>query len=132
MSKRFVLLSGALTLIATSPLFALAQGLQFGTISGTLNSFKGVLNTLTTVIIGLALVFFFWGLAKFILAAGEEEAKDEGKRIMGWGILAFVIMIGIWGIVNFLISIFGNTTTAPPIPQVPGTSGSGRVPGGGN
>jgi len=126
MNKRFVLLTGALTLVVASPLFALAQGgqgggLQFGTIEGTLNSFKGLLNILTTVIVGLALVFFFWGLAKFILAAGEEDAKEEGKRIMGWGILAFVIMIGIWGIVNFLISIFGNTTTAPNIPNVPTT-----------
>ncbi|MEK7551897.1 MAG: hypothetical protein AAB534_00590 [Patescibacteria group bacterium] len=119
MSKRFVFLSSALALVATSPFFASAQ-LNFGTLTTTLDRFKDVLGTLTTVIIALALIFFFWGLAKFILAAGEEEAKEEGKRIMFWGILAFVIMIGIWGIVNFLIGAFGITgTTAPNLPQVP-------------
>jgi len=119
MSKRFVLLTGALSLVAASPFFASAQ-LQFGTLETTLERFKGILGTLTTVIIALALVFFFWGLAKFILASGEEEAKEEGKRIMFWGILAFVVMIGIWGIVNFLIGAFGVGGNQPPqIPRVP-------------
>ena len=67
---------------------------------------RGVLESLILVIFALAVVFFFWGLAKFILHSAEEEAKEEGRRMMLWGIIGFVVMFGLWGIVNFLLDIF--------------------------
>jgi len=74
--------------------------------SASFSGFEIVLQALIGVIFALALVFFFWGLAKFILHSAEEEAHEEGRKMMFWGIMALVIMFGIWGIVNFLLSIF--------------------------
>ena len=108
-----------MSLVVLTPVLAFAQNLNFDVLKTNLTDFKGLLDVLTTVIVALALVFFFWGLAKFVLAAGEEEAREEGKKIMIWGIIAFVIMIGIWGIVKFLLSIFTDSTAAPTIPNVP-------------
>ena len=48
----------------------------------------------------LALLFFFWGIAKYIRSAGSE--KDEGKKVMVWGIVALFVMASVWGLVAFL------------------------------
>lgn len=53
----------------------------------------------------LALLYFFWGVAKYINSgAGGEKAAEEGKRVMIWGIVALFIATSIWGIVNFIKS----------------------------
>ncbi|MEX0932474.1 MAG: hypothetical protein WDZ61_01080, partial [Parcubacteria group bacterium] len=62
---------------------------------------------LTIVVAGLALLAFFWGLAKFIFrVGGDENAVDEGRRIMTWGIIALFVMMSVWGIIRFLQSDF--------------------------
>jgi len=50
----------------------------------------------------LAILFFFYGLAMYILKAGDPKAADEGKSIMIWGIIAIFVMTSIYGIVGFI------------------------------
>lgn len=53
----------------------------------------------------LALLYFFWGVAKYIRSgAGGEKAAEEGRRVMVWGVVALFIATSIWGIVNFIKS----------------------------
>ena len=59
------------------------------------------------LVFGLALLAFFWGLAKFIFHAGNEDRIEEGKRIMLWGIIALFVMVSIWGLVSFMQEAFG-------------------------
>lgn len=66
---------------------------------------------LVRVAFAAALLFFFWGLAKYILSAGDEAAKASGKNIMIWGVIALFVMASIWGIVVLLRSIFGVSGT---------------------
>jgi len=78
-----------------------------------------IISFLTFFVSGLALIFFIYGLGKFILSAGEEEKRKEGKKFMTWGIVALFVMTAIWGIVTLLrVSILGdgeaNTTSMPP------------------
>jgi len=54
----------------------------------------------------LALLFFFWGVARFILNADNEEKRREGKSIMVWGIVALFVMLFVWQIVNILANTF--------------------------
>jgi heme/copper-type cytochrome/quinol oxidase subunit 4 len=52
---------------------------------------------------GLCLLYFFWGLAKYIgLKAGSEEAAKEGKQVMVWGVVALFVVTSIWGIITFI------------------------------
>ncbi len=54
----------------------------------------------------LALVLFVWGIVKFfIIDAGEEAKRSQGKQFMVWALIALVVMSSIWG----LVRIFGNT-----------------------
>ena len=48
----------------------------------------------------LAVLFFFWGMAKYIQSAGDEKA--EGKKMMVWGVVALFVMSSVWGLVYFI------------------------------
>jgi len=108
------------SLLLPLPLFA-AVCTSF---SGTPNTFGDVICifidlilTVIPIVAGLALVVFFWGLAKFILKAGEESAREEGKQVMKWGIVALFVLVSIWGIVMFLHGdLFGSPIGIPQLP----------------
>lgn len=82
----------------------------------------GLLNALAPVVVALALVYFFWGLAQYILNSANEEKKKEGRNIMIWGVLALFIMVSVWGIINVMRDTFQLTDTNVPIPGVDGRS----------
>jgi len=65
---------------------------------------------LTPIVIALALLYFFYGLARYILNAGNEEKKAEGKNIMIYGIIALFVMVSVWGLVSILVTTLGITT----------------------
>lgn len=63
----------------------------------------GLLNPLIAIVVAVALLVFFWGLAKFIFRlGGDEKAVEEGKRIILWGLIALFVMVSVWGIISFM------------------------------
>ena len=79
---------------------------------------SGIVGSLVPIVVALAVLAFFWGLANFILQAGNEQKRAEGKRLMVWGIIALFVIISIWGIVAVLTStFFGTTPTFYNLPQ---------------
>jgi hypothetical protein len=52
-------------------------------------------------------VFFFWGIADFILRAGDEKSRSEGKRRILWSMIAIFVFSSIWGIIRFLADVIG-------------------------
>jgi hypothetical protein len=104
--KRFVFFCLILTLLIP----AVADAQFSGGITTLLESSLGIVDSLVKVSFGLGLLFFFWGIAKFILAAGDESKHEEGKRLMIWGIVALFVMASVWGIVNFVqTAVFSRT-----------------------
>ena len=69
------------------------------TFSDAVGNLIGLMRPLVSVIIGLALIYFLWGLVKFISASGDESEVTKGKEAMLWGIIALFVMISIQGIV---------------------------------
>ncbi|HEX8591367.1 MAG TPA: hypothetical protein VF696_01275 [Candidatus Paceibacterota bacterium] len=53
----------------------------------------------------LAFLFFLFGIVRFSLAGKNAEAREKGKQVMLWGIIALVVLFGVWGIVRFLLSV---------------------------
>ncbi|MDD5152981.1 MAG: pilin [Candidatus Pacebacteria bacterium] len=51
-----------------------------------------------------AVVYFLWGIYKFVAGQNNEENQEEGKKHMVWGIVGLVIMVSVWGILNFIQS----------------------------
>src|SRR3989338_6712536 len=78
-----------------------------------------LIRTAVPVIAGLALLVFFWGMAKFIFrAGGDTKAVEEGKTLMIWGLIALFVMVSVWGIISFIQNAFlpggGSTPTSLP------------------
>lgn len=116
-------------IISSLSLFALAPMLAFaappggpgggGTatfeadyITGLIDAIQGILNLLLPLVITLAVLFFFWGLAIFVLNAGDEEARKKGQNIMIWGVVALFFIVTVWGLVALLQQVFGVDASA--------------------
>lgn len=99
--KKIIRFAGASTALLALPLLASAQQV-LGNVEAFFVAIGRVVGVLLPIVVALALLAFFWGLAKFIFAAGDEGAKDEGKRIMIWGLIALFVMVSVWGLVGFI------------------------------
>ncbi len=103
------------------------------------STFQDVLCYLTSIIndsivpllFAIAFVMFIWGTVKFFLInGGEEEKRSEGKQFMIWGVIAFAVMLSVWGLVGILRATFGINNTSI-LPQVTPPSSSTTTGGGG-
>ena len=104
-----------------APTFTFAQSL-----SGIDTLAKGIgtiVNTLIPVMMALAVLAFFWGLVKYIASASDEAAKEGGKTLMIWGMIALFVMVALWGILGYVQTQLGVTgtviTSTPPAFIVP-------------
>ena len=105
--KKIALWFTGAAITASFPLLALAQTPQTQNLFALVTSIKDILDLLIPIAVTLALLFFIWGLAQFILASGDEEKRSEGKRKMGWGIVALFVIVSIWGIVTWMQNVLG-------------------------
>lgn len=71
-----------------------------------LNVNKLIINPLITLLFGLAVVYFLYGIFQFISNQENEEAKTKGKSHMIWGIVGIVIMMGVFTILNMIMATF--------------------------
>lgn len=81
-----------------------------------------LLEIVIPILMVFALIFFFVGLIKYIMSAGDEEAKGAGRGMMINGVIALFVMAAVWGLVAVLGNTFGITpgTGAPPVaPLIP-------------
>lgn len=104
--------------VAFLPVFAFAQA-DAGSILLTI---QGIFNTAIPIVMTLALLYFFWGLATYILGAGDEEKRKAGRGMMVWGIIALFVMAAVWGLTGVIARTFNirQGTGAPPVgPLIP-------------
>ena len=96
---------GLITGLVLVPSIALAQ--QLSTLQNIINAIGTAVNNLIPIAAGLALLGFFFGLAKYIFQAGNDEAQDEAKQVMLWGVIALFLIAAIGGIIAVLESTLG-------------------------
>lgn len=78
------------------------------------------------IVISIAFIVFFWGVYKyFVQGAADEKERQKGRQLVLYGILGFVIMVSVWGLVNLVMGTFGlQNETRPSIPSSRDSSGS--------
>lgn len=122
--KQFFKFTGAAAVLAVLPSVASAQA-DLQNIIDLIGTIGDILNYIIPLIVTLALIYFFWGLAQFIVNSGDDGARTEGRNKMIWGIVALFVIVSVWGLVGFLQKAFGfnskNDDRAIEIPIVPGT-----------
>ena len=94
----------ALAATIAAPAVAFAQ---FTNLTNIINQIGNIINLLIPIAFAAALLFFFWGLAQYIMASGDDTSKEQGKQKMLWGIIALFVMSSIWGIVGFIGDALG-------------------------
>lgn len=65
-----------------------------------------ILNLIVPLIIGIALLGFFWGIFLYAFKTDDETARGNAKEIMWWGIIALFVMISVFGILQILLNTF--------------------------
>lgn len=80
------------------PSIALAQaeGLK-----GFVTAFGKSVNLALPIVVSLAVLIFFWGMAKYLFSAGDKTKLSEGRNMMVFCVLALFVMVSVWGIVKF-------------------------------
>ena len=65
-----------------------------------------IINPAIATLFIIAFVIFLYGLVEFLRKANNKDGRAVGKQHMIWGILGFVIMLGVYGIINILLRTF--------------------------
>lgn len=101
------------------PVVALAQFGEINTFAGKILTF--INDVLIPGIFAIALLMFIWGMFKFFILKGhEDDAQKEGKNLMIYAIVGFVLMVSIFGIVNLVANGLGfKNEQIQGIPNVP-------------
>jgi hypothetical protein len=135
LTSLIILLLISLGILAPALAFAqtIGVGITFGGggngTGGNANDITGVAGTilfiindvLVPVLFAVAFIVFLYGVAKaYIFSGGDQAAIEQGHKLILWGLIAFVVMISLWGLVNVVSNTFGlGGYEAPPLPQTP-------------
>lgn len=59
------------------------------------------------ILFTVATAVFLWGMVKYVMAGGDEKAKEASKGFIKSGIIGLFLMVAIWGIIAILAKTFG-------------------------
>ena len=77
-----------------------------------------IINPLILFLFALAVVYFLYGVLEFIMNQENEEKKTAGKSHMLWGVVGITIMLGVFTLMNIVISTFGIKGITPETGEV--------------
>lgn len=66
-----------------------------------------ILNPLIVLMFSLALVYFIYGIIKFLSLEAGDKARDEARKSIMWGIVGMVVMFSVYGLIWFVLDTFG-------------------------
>lgn len=93
---------------------------NFDNLEVLLRALEGTINgVIVPAIFTVAFLVFLFGIFKtFILGAADEGKQKEGKTLMLYSLIGFVLMVSIWGIVNlFAVGLGLDDETNINLPQ---------------
>ena len=78
---------------------------------------SSILTPFIGLLAGLSLAFFLWGVVKYIRESGDEKAREEGKKMMFYGLIGLFVFVSVWGLVNVVVNTFGLDSNTIPTPR---------------
>lgn len=95
------------------------NGGEFGVLLSNIITFTN--GILIPFILGIGFLVFVWGMFRYFIAGGaNDEAKEQGKSLMVYATLGFVLIIIFWGIVNLVANSTG--LEGETIENIPGAA----------
>lgn len=88
---------------------SIADGGTGGEFADFLNNVIGFINSvLVPLIFAVALALFIYGVFLYFIQSGEsEDGRKKGGSYVLWSVIAFVIMVSVWGITNLIAGGLG-------------------------
>lgn len=84
-----------------------------------MNLLNKVFAAIVPIMVALALIYFIYGLAEYILESGDTGKKEEGRTRMIYGTIAMFVVASVWGLVAFMQDAIGvSGRYAQPAPSV--------------
>jgi hypothetical protein len=129
LSKMFSYLAYIFVLFSV-PFLAFAQNScgASGDIKFIICTISNVVNSLVPIAVSLAIVYFIFGIIRYVMAGGEE-AKKHGRDTIIYSIIGLTCIFSLWGIIAFVNNTFGidANTAAPTLQPIGGgtTIGTG-------
>ena len=100
---------GVAALFLSTPYLAAAQfngQTELTVFGGRILAF--INNTLVPFVFAVALLLFIYGVyLYFFYGRSEDAARKTGRDYILWSIMAFVVMVSVWGIVNMIAGGLG-------------------------
>jgi hypothetical protein len=80
------------------------------------NMLAFVQNILIPFILAIAFLIFVYNAVRFFIIGGaSEDGQENGKNLVIYSLLAFVIILSFWGIVNIVVNgLWGNSLEINP------------------
>ncbi|MCC6290489.1 hypothetical protein IT398_00205 [Candidatus Nomurabacteria bacterium] len=77
-----------------------------------------VLNPLSYLFLAVAVAYFLMGVLKYVRQSGSDDDREEGRKMMIYGIVALFVMVSVWGLVNVLGGTFNLDNNSLPVPSL--------------
>jgi uncharacterized membrane protein len=68
-----------------------------------------IVNPFITLMVGVAVLYFLWGVFQFIRNAESTDERKKGGMNMLWGAIGLFIMISAYGILNLILGTIGKS-----------------------
>jgi len=108
MKKKYNYLFMVLALLFALPIgLVYADGATNATLTSLIGDLIGIINQVTILLVGIAVLTFIGCMIKFFATADDIQARTEWRGYMIYAVIAFAIISGLWGLVNATLNLFG-------------------------
>ncbi|MBU6214931.1 hypothetical protein KGM48_03815 [Patescibacteria group bacterium] len=90
-----------------------------------INAYKDIIvetinGVFVPILIAVAFIVFLFGVYKyFIQGAADEKSRADGRQFVLWGVIGFVVILSLWGIVNIVKDTLIPSTASGTHPKYP-------------
>lgn len=84
----------------------------FSGLSYILCKISELLNSVLPVLVALGVVYFVWGVVRYVIG-DSEEAKKKGRDNIIFGVIGLAVIVGLWGLVYIVVDTFNIDNVAP-------------------
>lgn len=95
------------------------------TYAGLIENILTIIRSLTGLCAALALLFFIFGIIKYVASGDSAAKRTESVQTITYGLIALFVLITVWSLVGLLQdSLLTGENPGLNIPQIQGSGGS--------
>ena len=66
-----------------------------------------IVNPIVLLLFVLAVIYFIWGVIRYVINADSDEERGTGRKHMIWGVVGMFIMAAVLGIIAIIENTIG-------------------------